>query len=249
MRAYLVDDEPLAISRLRRLLEAAGHVDVVGASTKPAAAAGEIQRLRPDVLFLDIQMPGQTGFELLERLGTPQPCLVFTTAYAEYALDAFTVDSVDYLMKPITEAALTRALAKVERALRGGGRDRDLTALIDGMRSMLAGPDRLTRVASRTGDRVELVDVADVRYFLAEDKLTVAVTRAGRYPLDLSIADLERRLPARQWVRIHRSTLLSVDAVKALHTRFGRLLVRLKDGTELQVARDRAADVRARLGL
>jgi DNA-binding LytR/AlgR family response regulator len=224
-------------------------VDVVGTSTRAATAIVEIQRARPDVLFLDIQMPGHSGFELLERLGTPHPCIVFTTAYGEYALEAFKVDSIDYLLKPITETDLARALTKVERALRGGERHADLTALLSQMRTMLGDADRLTRIASRTGGRVEFIDVADVTYFFAEDKLTFAVTRAGRYTLDLSIAELERRLPPRRWVRIHRSTLLSIDAVKALHMRFGRLLVRLKDGVDLHVARDRTADVKARLGL
>ena len=119
------------------------------------------------------------------------------------------------------------------------------------MRTLLARPAEgyLARIASRTGDRVEFVDVSDVAYFYARDKLTFAVTRDKHHAVDLSITELEQRLPPRRWLRIDRATLVGVDAVKELHAWFGgRLLVRLKDGTELQVARDRAADVRALLG-
>jgi DNA-binding LytR/AlgR family response regulator len=112
-------------------------------------------------------------------------------------------------------------------------------------------PDYIARVPSRVGDRVEFVDIAGVAYFYARDKLTFAVTEAKHHAIDLSIAELEKRLPPERWLRVHRATLLNVDAVKELRTWFGgRLLLRLKDGkTELQVARDRAAEVRARLGL
>jgi two-component system LytT family response regulator len=250
MRAYLVDDEPLALSRLARLLQEHGDVEIAGTSGDAAAAIAEIQRLRPDVLFLDIEMPGLSGFELLQRVGAPQPPVIFTTAYERYALEAFTVDSVDYLLKPIEARELARALAKLGRLVRRAHRE-DLTEVLQRMRTLLAQPaeEHLARIASRTGDRVEFVDVSDVTYFYARDKLTFAVTSAKHHAVDLSITELEQRLPPRRWLRIHRATLVGVDAVKELHAWFGgRLLVRLKDGTELQVARDRAADVRARLG-
>jgi two-component system, LytTR family, response regulator len=108
----------------------------------------------------------------------------------------------------------------------------------------------VARVGSRTGDRVEFVDVADVTHFYAKDKLTFAVTAAKHHALDFSIAELETRLPPHRWLRIHRATLLNAEFVKELFPWFGgKLIVRLKDGTELQVARDRAAVVRARLGI
>ena len=119
MKAFLVDDEPLAVSRLRWLLEESGRVEIAGSSSDPAQALEEVRHARPDVLFLDIEMPGMSGFDLLDLLGDPQPLVVFTTAYDQYALEAFKVNSVDYLLKPIEAAHLQRALAKIERVLRG----------------------------------------------------------------------------------------------------------------------------------
>ena len=252
MKAYVLDDEPLAVRRLRQMLEERGAVEIAGSSSNPVAAVDEIRRLRPDVLFLDVEMPGLSGFDVLDQVGPPQPLVIFTTAYQQYALEAFKVDSIDYLVKPIRREALERALAKLERIAPGSGQRHDMIAMIDRMRTLLAdaNPDYLARVASRTGDRVEFVDVSQVTHFYAKDKLTFAVTSAKHYALDVSIVDLERRLPPRRWIRIHRAMLLNIEAVRELHTWFGgKLLVRLKDGTELQVARDRAAEVRAKLGL
>ncbi len=253
MRAYLVDDEPLALRRLRRLLDDTGRIDVVGQASDPAQAVRELQRLHPDVLFLDIEMPGLSGFDLLDRLGDSQPLVVFVTAYDRYALEAFKVNSVDYLLKPVEAAELDRALQKLSRVLGGGGARADLVALAAQMRALLAERPReyLARIASRVGDRVEFVDVASVSHFYARDKLTFAVTPAKEYALDMSIAELEQKLSPTQWIRIHRSTLLNVDAVKELHSWFGGTLrVRLKDArTELQVARDRSVEVKKRLGV
>jgi two-component system LytT family response regulator len=247
-----VDDEPLALRRLRRLLEETGRVDVVGEASDPVQAVRDLQRHQPDVLFLDIEMPGLSGFDLLEQVGEPQPLVVFVTAYDTYALEAFKVNSVDYLLKPVETSELERALQKLGRLI-GQGPRADLAALAAQMRALLSArpPEYLARVPSRVGDRVEFVDVASVTHFYAKDKLTFAVTPSKEYALDMSIAELEQKLSPRQWVRIHRSTLLNVDAVKELHSWFGGTLrVRLKDAkTELQVARDRSLEVKRRLGL
>ena len=259
MKAYLIDDEPLAVSRLTRLLEETGRVEILGSSNDPSVAVNEVRRSNPDVLFLDIEMPGLSGFDVLDKLGQRQPLVVFTTAYDQYALNAFKVNSIDYLLKPVEPAELARALNKLERVLGGAEARGDIKTLLGHVRAMFAErqPEFLARVASRVGDRVEFIDVAAVTHFYAEDKLTFAATAAKHnapakyYALDSSIAELEQKLEPRCWVRIHRATLLNVDAVKELHTWFGgKLLVRLKDGkTELQVARDRVSEVKARLGV
>src|SRR5271157_5834858 len=119
LRAYLVDDEPLALERLRRMLERTGRVEVTGSTTEPEQAVVALTADPPDVCFLDIQMPRLDGFEVLARLPS-QPIVVFTTAYDQYALKAFGVNSVDYLLKPVEPESLERALKKVER-LRGSG--------------------------------------------------------------------------------------------------------------------------------
>ena len=253
MKAYLVDDEPLAITRLRLLLEEDGRVEIAGTSTNPQQALAELRRLTTDVLFLDIEMPGMSGFELLHQLGSPQPLVVFITAYDQYALAAFKVNSIDYLLKPIEPEQLSRAIAKLQRMIGGAEARGDIDALLKQVHAMVERrePEYLSRVASRTGDRVEFIDVATVSHFYAQDKLTFAATAAKDYPLDMSIAELEEKLPPRSWIRIHRATLLNLDAVKELRSWFGgKLLLKLKDGkTELQVSRERAAEVKARLGL
>jgi len=253
VKAYLIDDEALALRKLHRVLEQTGRVTIVGESDNPLRALKEIRKLHPDVLFLDIEMPGMSGFELLEHVGEPQPLVIFTTAYDRYALDAFKVNSIDYLLKPVNTEDLQRALNKLERILRGTEARSDLGGLLAHVRSMLVQrePEYLVRVASRVGDRVQFIDVAQVTHFYAKDKVTFAAVAGKHHIVDFSIADLETRLPPNRWVRIHRSTLLNIDAVKELHTWFaGRLRIKLKDGhTELNVARERAAAVRVKLGI
>ena len=253
MKAFLVDDEPIAIDRLRVLLQEHGRVEVVGAGSDPAAVLPAIRESAPEVLFLDIEMPGLSGFELLEQLGSPQPLVVFTTAYDEFALDAFKVNSIDYLLKPIERADLARAIAKLERVLRGADASGDLVALLEQVRAALARtePEYLVRVPSRSGERIDFIDLADVTHFYAKDKLTFAATRAKHYALDLAITDLVPRLDPRHWLRIHRATLVNISAIKGVHTWFaGKAIVRLKDGkTELPIPRERVADIKAKLGL
>ena len=252
MKAYLIDDEPLATHRLRRRLEKSRRVDVVGLSNDPAQALTQIRALRPDVLFLDIEMPGMSGFELLEKLGEPQPLIVFITAFDQYALEAFRVNSIDYLLKPVGGAQLERALNKLDRLLAAGVQQR-IGSLLEQVRSMLTDrkSEHIVRIASRVGDRVEFIEVANITHFFAKDKLTFAVQSGKEHAVDLSISELEQKLPPNEWVRIHRSTLVNILAVKELHSWFGgKLLIRLKDGrTELKVARERTAEVRAKLGL
>lgn len=251
MKAYLADDEPLALRRLRRMLEETGRVTVVGMADDPSIAAAEIPRLQPDVLFLDIEMPGLTGFDVLAGLPHP-PLAVFTTAYPQYALDAFEANSIDYLLKPVRPEALERALNKLERILRAPTPP-DPSALLAQLRHALGQPrgDYPARIASRTGGKVEFVDLATVSHFQARDKLTFAVTAGRQHVVDQTIADLESILDPKRWLRIHRATLVQIDYVKELHPGVGgRAILRLKDGkTDLEAARERVPELRAKLGL
>ena len=254
MRAFLVDDEALALKRLSRMLAATGRVQIAGQSTDPAQAVNAILAAKPDVLFLDIEMPGLTGFEMLSRIH-PQPLIVFTTAYSQYALDAFGVNSIDYLLKPIEAAQLERSLDKIER-MRGGAEPRpeirellERVAALSGQGAQAEYPDR---IASRIGERIEFVDLAKVSHFFASDKLTYAATASRNYVVDHTIQDLEQKLNPRKFLRIHRATLLNLDYLHELHSWFaGRLMVRLKDEkrTELAVSRDRVRALKDRLGI
>jgi two-component system LytT family response regulator len=251
LRAFLVDDEPLARSRLARLLGATGRVDVVGQAGDATEALAALARLPADVVFLDIHMPGMSGLELAGRL-PDGPCVVFTTAHDEHALEAFEASAVDYLLKPVERARLDRALDRVER-LRGDASRGELGRALERLAARLRAPAPfLRRVPFRTRDGIQFLDVAQITHFAARDRLTHAVTAAGAHVVDYGLTELEAKLDPSRFLRIHRATLLNLDHLGEVQPwPGGRLLVRLDDGkhTELEVARDRVAALRQRLGL
>src|SRR5262245_1946918 len=199
LRAYIVDDEPLAVERLTRLVEKTNRVQIVGTATDPEAAVDFLATHDVDVVFLDVQMPVLTGFEVLDRLGQlgRDVRVIFTTAYDRYAIDAFTVNSVDYLLKPIDPERLAKALDKLERLAVPPQADmrtlaRELALRLTETGSLRLSPDanpspsstpassrRLERIASRVGERTTLIDVARITHFYSKDKLTFAAS-AGR---------------------------------------------------------------------
>jgi len=263
LRAYLVDDEPLAIERLKRMLAPYDFLSIAGSATDPSkaqeflsAAAHESPGNRIDVLFLDIQMPGMNGFELLSRLAV-QPLVIFTTAYDQYALRAFEVNSIDYLVKPIEADQLERALAKLGR-LRPlvkpvWQQSPDLPAVLEDLAASLRGRHATypRQVASRVGDRISFLDLASVTHFIARDKLTYAVVNGKEHNVDQTIAALEAKLDPARFLRIHRAILLNLDWLKQADASVaGGTVVSLKDarGTQLPVARDRVRLLRSRMG-
>jgi two-component system LytT family response regulator len=246
-----VDDEPLALKRLTRMLEAhPERVRICGSSTDPVDALEELKTSepKPDVLFLDIHMPGLSGFELLAEL-PEQPMVIFTTAYDHYALEAFRVNSIDYLLKPIEPEHLDRALTKAERM---SGPKTDLSALLRQIGDKLGKPTFMERTASRSGDKVELVEIRHVTHFFASGKLTFAATAGRNHVVDQTISDLEQKLDPARFVRIHRGVILNLDHLQELHSGLGgSMLARLKNPqkTELPISRDRTRILKARLGL
>jgi two-component system, LytTR family, response regulator len=263
LRAYLVDDEPLAIERLKRMLAPCEFLEIVGSSTDPAtaiefltASARESPHKRIDVLFLDIQMPGMNGFELLAHLSA-QPLVIFTTAYDRYALRAFEVNSIDYLVKPIEPDQLERALGKLGRlrplAKPLWQQSPDLSAVLQRLAASLSGQrtEYPRHVASRVGDRISFLDLDSVTHFVARDKLTYAVINGKEHCVDQTIAALEEKLDPSHFLRIHRAILLNLDWVKQADVSFaGGTFISLKDtrATQLPVARDRVKLLRSRMG-
>jgi len=252
IRAYVVDDERLAVQRLTRLLGETGRVEIVGSTTDPDDALGFLNGQRVDVLFLDIQMPGLTDFELLQHLQEP-PLVVFTTAYDAYALSAFETNAIDYLLKPIEPERLERALDKIERlAAQPGQPAPDVRVLARELAAQLSSTRKLERIASRVGERTTLLDVSRVTHFLAKDKLTFAVVNGREHVVDPTLSQLEERLDGRRFVRIHRSTIVNTTFVQELYPAIdGGVVVRLKDDvkSELSVARDRVRELKTRLGI
>ena len=181
------------------------------------------------------------------------PLVVFATAYDQYALQAFEVNSIDYLLKPIEREKLDRALGKLERFLATNQPAPDLQATIRQITDSLAQAkkDFPTRVVSKLGEKIRFVELAQISHFYAEDKLTFAATAGGNFIVDRTISELGKELNPAKFVRIHRATLLNLDYIEEINSWFGgRLVVKIKNDkrTQLTVARDRVRDLKEKLG-
>lgn len=223
---------------------------ILGSTTDPESALEYLRSHDVDVVFLDIQMPVITGFDLLEQLNRDVR-VIFTTAYDRYAINAFTVNSVDYLLKPVELERLVKALDKLERVAAGPGTDvRALARELARQLSQGSPGRRLDRIASRVGERTTLVDVGRVTHFFSKDKLTFAVCGGREHVVDFTLAELEERLDRRRFIRIHRATIVNVAFVQEIYPGVDGVLVRLKEGgPELSVARDRVRELKDRLGI
>jgi two-component system LytT family response regulator len=257
MKVFLVDDELTALKRLTRLLEGTGRVEIIGASMNPLEAIDAITADMPEALFLDIQMPVIDGFELLSRLPA-QPFVVFATAYDQYALKAFEVNSIDYLLKPIEPEQLERALNKLEQFRFGTRPDwlnrPDLRAILEDLSRSIQSPQsaRWDRIPVQVGERTRFLAPSQVSHFFTRGRLTYAAAEGKTYCIDSSIAELEERLGKFRFVRVHRGAILNLDWLEDVTPYFsGRLLVRLRDEkhTEITVSRDRVRNLKERLGL
>jgi two-component system LytT family response regulator len=238
IRAVVVDDEDLARRRLLKLLLKYGEeVEVVGEAANGEEAVALISSLRPDVVFLDVQMPGCDGFEVVRRL-QEKPFIVFATAYNEYALKAFEENSVDYLLKPVEQKRLDRTLEKLRRFV--GTSSLSVNENIERMLSRLASPP-LQRLKVSLGDKIYLIDLPDIVYFESRDKYTYLHTTDREYMIDETIADLEVKLDKSTFVRIHRSYIVNVKFIRELVRWFaGRYKVRLKDKSETELIATRS---------
>jgi two-component system LytT family response regulator len=230
------------------MLDATGRVEIAGQSSDPEAALVAIAAAPAlELVFLDISMPVLDGFEVCARL-PPDLMVVFTTAHDEHALRAFQTNAIDYLVKPVRDDELARALDKLDRLRELPASDaRD--QLARAMASILATrtPER---IASRLGDKIHLVELDRITHFLAEDKLTYAVTAERSFVIDPSIATLEERYARAGFFRIHRATLVRLSAIAELSSTTEGTRVRLGDGkTELAVARERTKALKDKLGL
>lgn len=250
IRVWLVDDEELALKRLSRMLTEHGDVEVAGQSSNPAEALERLADESVDAIFLDIEMPGMNGFELLRRLESP-PAVVFTTAYDQYAVRAFETNGVDYLLKPVSPDALRRAVSRLSQ--RAAAADPGFQNLLERL-AVTFGQGRQsfpTRIASKIGDRVQFIELARITHFFAEDKLTYAATPGKNYIVDETIVQLESRLDPAQFHRIHRGCLVNLSSVAEVVSWFGgKMIARLSDAakTELPISRDRVKTLRERLG-
>jgi DNA-binding LytR/AlgR family response regulator len=250
-RVFLVDDEALPLATLKRLVAADGRLDIVGTATDPAAALEQVRKLRPDAILLDVQMPEMDGFALLSKLASP-PHTIFVTAYDQYAVRAFEVNSIDYLLKPVSAGRLRQAVDRLLARCRDHPDALPLQALVEQMASALRPPQFLRRVALDNGASSLLLQVEKITHFLSEQRYTYAVHAAGRGIVSYTLQELEGRLDPQQFYRIHRSALVNLEQVVKVSRWFGgRLCVTLAGRTrsELIVSKDRAKGLKEALGL
>jgi two-component system, LytTR family, response regulator len=239
IQALIVDDEPVARRRIRRLLTGEADVVVVGETGDGRSAIDAIRTAHPNLVFLDVQMPEADGFEVVRTLGPAMPEVVFVTAFDHYALSAFEVHALDYLLKPFNRARFLQSVTRARAALAAPD-DTAVHKRLSGLLADLRVRSRyLNRFVVRTPERVLLVDASQVDWIEAADNY--AILHAGRssHVVRDTMSRLASELDPQRFIRIHRSTIVQIDRVRELLPAFhGDYVVLLHDGTRLTLSRN-----------
>jgi len=239
IRALIVDDEPVARRRIRRLLADEADVAVVGEAEDGREAVDAIRTMHPNLVFLDVQMPEADGFEVVRKLGTAMPQVVFVTAYDHYALSAFEIHALDYLLKPFNRARFQQSVARA-RDMLAKPDDRHVRERLTGLLADLRDrPQHLRRFVVRAPDRVVLIDASHVDWIEAADNYAILHVGRSSHVIRDTMSRLAGELDPQRFVRIHRSTIVQLDRVRellpALH---GDFIVVLHDGRRLTLSRN-----------
>jgi two-component system, LytTR family, response regulator len=242
MRVLIADDERGARQRLCHMLEAWPDMELVGEASDPLEALHAISTLTPDAIFLNIQMPGLDGFELISALPRHRcPAVVFVTAQDEQAVRAFETSAADYLLKPVDPRRLARAVDKLRR--------HPAEAALDRIAAALSGPERLHRVVGKRLHKLHVLPVESIEAFLTEDDLVFALTADGRFLVEKTLDDLEAELDPARFVRVHRQAIVNLAHLKLLEpiTR-GGATARLTCGESVEISRRHAPALKQRMG-
>jgi two-component system LytT family response regulator len=240
MKALLIDDERLARNELRRLLAVFPAITLVGEATNARQAREQITALKPDLLFLDVQMPGETGMQLLESLEPPVPEVIFTTAYDEFAVKAFELNALDYLLKPVDPARLAAAIERLQVKIRG-------TPAAVEKPAPLAAEDK---VFVREGDRCWFVEVKQIRLLESEGNYTRVHFDEAQPQLFRSLNAMEERLDPKYFFRANRRQIINLSWIEKIEPWFsGGLLVQLKGGAKIELSRRQAQEFREKMSL
>ncbi|MEM6647225.1 MAG: LytTR family DNA-binding domain-containing protein [Bacteroidota bacterium] len=243
LRAVIADDEPLARDTVALLLDAWPRISVVGQAETGDEAVERITTLRPDLVFLDVQMPGKNGLEVVEAIGPKRmPVTIFATAYDQYALKAFDLHALDYLLKPYDDERFTQAVERAVAQVDARTVHRlqaQLEALVQSVRDAEPEPPAFThRVLVKHPKALYFVDVDDIDYVAAAGDYVVLHAKGEEHMVRQTMTALVRQLDPQRFVRIHRSTIVNVDRIKALHPYFhGDYQVTLYDGKTLKLSR------------
>ena len=240
MKALLIDDERLARNELRRLLAAFPEIEIAGEAANAKQAREQLAALKPELLFLDVQMPGETGMELLESLEPPVPHVIFTTAYDEFAVKAFELNALDYLLKPVDPARLAAALEKLRAKLGTPPTASERPA-------KLAAEDK---VFVREGDRCWFVEVKSIRLLESEGNYTRVHFDTAQPQLFRSLNAMEERLDPKYFFRANRRQIINLAWIDKIEPWFsGGLLVHLKGAAKVELSRRQAQEFREKMSL
>jgi len=250
IRALIVDDEPLARERLRTLLEADPDVEIAGECSSGRAAVAAIEKHAPDLVFLDVQMPHLDGFGVLEAIGPERmPATIFVTAYDQYALRAFEVQALDYLLKPFDRERFHKALRRAKELVRGpAGTElsRRLLALLEDLRP---DPKRLQRLVLKSAGRVFFLRTDEIEWIEAAGNYLRLHVGADSHLLRETMNELETRLDPSRFIRVHRSAIVNLERIKELHPWFrGEYVIVLRTGARLTLSRGYKEKFEALLG-
>ena len=242
-RVVIVEDEPIARRQLRDLLGDVEWIVCIGEAADGQTAVALIDDLRPDLIFLDIEMPELNGLDVLRRI-QHDPAVVFTTAYDKFAVSAFELEAIDYLLKPFGRDRLLAALDRVKRAIRDDG-DVAVARRAHEAMDQLSGTGPLTRIFVRDRGRIVPVAVREIERLEADDDYVAVYSRGRRYLVYLNMSEFEARLDPAMFLRIHRSHIVNLDHVASLASYDAtRLQVELRDGTKLLASRTRSRELR-----
>jgi two-component system LytT family response regulator len=249
IRAAIVDDEPPARALIRMFLASHPDVEIAGESADGADAVSMLRRERPELLFLDVRMPGADGFDVLEALDPDQiPSIIFVTAYDKYAVRAFEVRAIDYLLKPFDRERFDAALDRA-RELIATGRQREIGETILDLLRQQERPSRRQRIAVADGDRIRFLRLEEILWIEAQGNYVEIHTASGSHLLRETMASIEKRLAPDRFLRIHRSTIVNADHIRELQRWFrGDYKVVLNDGSELRLSQNYRQSLSALLG-
>lgn len=246
-KVYIVEDEKHARERLEKFILNISELELVGFSESGEKAAFEIDTLNPDLIFLDIQLTDITGIDVLHLISS-KPVVIFTTAYNDYAIQAFDLQAIDYLLKPFSEDRFNRAVEKALKQMRG---DKDgINQFKKLLNEWKPQENYLTRIPSKIGDKIYIINEDDIVYITSEDKLVFAYLFETKYMLNYTLEQLKSRLNPEKFFRIHRSTIVNMDYVRTIETWFAggyRMIVKDKNKTELTISRSAGKLLRQKL--
>lgn len=245
LRALIIEDEEPARALLSHFLADFDIIELIGECSDGFSGLKAIQELRPDLVFLDIQMPKLSGFELLELLDE-WPEIIFTTAYDEYAIKAFELNAVDYLMKPFSKDRLRSAVDKViGRTHTKAGVQPQLQQLVSAWQSE---PKKLERIAVKSGSKIHLITVEEIEHIESQDDYVMIYCSAGRFLKKETLSDLEENLPKERFMRVHRSHIVNLDQIARIE-QYGKesYELLLKNGNRVNVSKSRIKELKQEL--